>query len=627
MSLRGYQEELVVNTRTATLGRVVSEYLKPDGSTFSASRRVRSVLVQLPTGGGKTAVASEIIRSAYLKGRRVWFVVPRNELADQGSNHLTKWGVPHGLITAGREESRAFRVHVVSKDTLLRRLARIKDWPDLLVFDEAHIAMDAQLKIIAAADADRSEVRERMVFKELDRQNRAVYEKRTCALPQMLVVGQTATPERMDGRGLWSGAGGPYDTIVMGPSIPWLTERGFLSPLRYFAPPIDGLDKLKWKAGEVDADDLEALLKAKKVYGDVVDYYKRYGVNADGTRKPFLGFCRSVHAAEEVAKAFRDAGFRVMSIDGTMGMKERRGLIDGLRSGALDGLTSCDLTTYGLDVPRVEYGFSLRPTLSRALYFQMVGRILRPYIRMRCPVCGKVAEGFYSECPACHAKGMIVEYEKKEALFFDHVNMILEHQDQRYPSVPLFKVDDLDWNFKGVTRRKRAKVDKDALRLCPHLDYQYCDRPTCAGCDKRKPGEIDPRQEVFKVVDTELEERKGPTHMADLEPEERREVQDRIGRATDEALAAPEGEIAPGPIGELLAVAEELGHAPMWVYWHLTEAENKRRHETGHGDRLTVNVPLLYEIARQKGYQRGWAWHKQQDIKKGIKEKEGEAVV
>jgi len=82
----------------------------------------RTVFYQLPTGGGKTAIIAAITSTAYSRNFRVWFVVPRNELLQQASEHFQRWGVPHGIIAAGREESRAFRVHVVSKDTLLRRL-------------------------------------------------------------------------------------------------------------------------------------------------------------------------------------------------------------------------------------------------------------------------------------------------------------------------------------------------------------------------------------------------------------------------------------------------------------------------------------------------------------------------
>jgi len=64
----------------------------------------------------------------------------------------------------------------------------------------------------------------------------------------------------------------------------------------------------------------------------------------------------------------------------------------------------------------------------------------------------------------------------------------------------------------------------------------------------------------------------------------------------------------------------------MWVYWRLTEMENKKRVEAGKSERLTVNVPLLHEIARVRGYKNGWCFFKQKEIQKGMKEKM-EAVV
>ena len=125
------------------------------------------------------------------------------------------------------------------------------------------------------------------------------------------------------------------------------------------------------------------------------------------------------------------------------------------------------------------------------------------------------------------------------------------------------------------------------------------------------------------MVDVPLEERTGPTRFADLLPEEKRDVQDRIGRATEAALAS-DGAVLSGPIGELLAVAAELGRSPMWVYHWLTEKENAHRALEGKGARLTVNAPLVHEIARQKGYKPGWAWFKIKEIREGRKE---EAVV
>ena len=499
----------------------------------------RAVFLQLPTGGGKTAIISELTHTAHGRGYRVWFVVPRNELLIQASEHFRKWNIPHGLISANSQESRAYSVHIVSKDTLLRRLGRIKNWPDLLIFDEGHIALDAQIKIVS------------------------------CLPPTTKIISQSATPERLDGRGLSE----VYDDIVYGPSIPWLTARGFLSSLRYFAPPIEGLDSIHRKGTEYDANELDDLLKKRHVYGDVINYYKKYGRRDDGTNKSALIFCRSVKSAYDVAERFRAAGFRFECVEGTMGAKERREMIGGLRDGTLDGLTNADLCTYGLDVPRVEYGASIRPTLSRALYFQMVGRILRPF-------------------PG-----------KSEALFFDHANLVQEHSDPRSPGTPLFYLDDITWNFSGREKRERASAPSE-LKLCPLIDYRYCDRSTCVGCEYRDPNQIDPRRAALPVVEADLTERTPAASWASLDPAEKRDVQDRIARATERArIPAADGGIDIEAVRELLAVADELGRSFMWVYHTICEG------------RITANVSLLHAIARVKKYSPGWVWYKQKELR------------
>jgi superfamily II DNA or RNA helicase len=257
MSLRDYQA-----TDIAELRPLIREH--------------RSVLHQLPTGGGKTAEVAEIVSLAMgLSAERViWFVVPRNELLKQASKHFARWKIPHGIIAAGKEESRAFRVHIVSKDTLLRRLHRIKRWPDVLIFDEAHLYYDAQALIIDTASAEK---------------------------PALKVIGLTATPERLDGRGLGIlmvdgvNIGGPYECIHYGPSIPWLTERDFLAPLRYFAPPpIEGFDKLHWRGTEVIEAEYEAFIDRNKrvIYGNVIKFYRKYGVRENGGNRPALIFTR-----------------------------------------------------------------------------------------------------------------------------------------------------------------------------------------------------------------------------------------------------------------------------------------------------------------------------------------------
>jgi len=450
-------------------------------------------------------------------------------------------------------ESRAFKIHIVSKDTLIRRYDKIKNWPDLLIFDECHLYLDRQIEIVSH-------------------------------LPeQSKIIGMTATPERLDQRGLSTRAGGVYDELIEGPSIPWLTDNGFLTPLRYFSPPIEGLDDIHRRGTDYDEEELEALLQRRKIYGELVGHYEKYGKG-----KPALIFCRSVKSAYQTAERFRDKGFKFYAIHSAtnehpMTAAKRKELIDALTAGSIDGLTNCEIATYGLDIPRVEYGASIRPTLSRALYFQMIGRILRPFTD---PVTG---------------------YKKEDALFFDHVNLVLEHQEPSYPGIPPHYVPRIEWNFNGTEKRSRDKKETNVV-LCPHLDFMYCAKPHCKTCQHNPDKSISDARKPMVVIPAELVEVEKPKGLSELPYEERREIQDRIGAAVLEFdNAAKLGNILPGPVGELLAIADQCGYKELWVYHKLTR-EN----------RLTINVSLLYEIARQRGYRPGWAYFTMKKLKEKV---------
>jgi hypothetical protein len=128
----------------------------------------------------------------------------------------------------------------------------------------------------------------------------------------------------------------------------------------------------------------------------------------------------------------------------------------------------------------------------------------------------------------------------------------------------------------------------------------YCDRPSCAGCPHNLRGERDRR---LQEIEAQLVEAASPVKLADRAPDERREYQDREAEAVEAFREAEAlGRIEPGPVGVLLEMAEDLGRSPMWVYWRLAEG------------RRTVNVPLIHEIARQKGYKPGWAYFRKRVI-------------
>lgn len=417
----------------------------------------RSALYVLPTGGGKTVIFSHIAERAALLGNRIAVLVHRQELVDQTSRSLTSIGVRHGVIAAGRPMDLTRSVQVASVQTLVRRLAKIPpDYFGLLIVDEAHHA-------VAGSWA-----------KVIDYFGRA------------RVLGVTATPERLDGRGL----GDKFQAMVQGPDAGWLTDQGFLAPARVFAPPSQlDMGSVRKLGGDYRMDEAEAALQRAGIMGDAVTHYQRH--LAHGTA---IAFCCSVAHAQAVAEAFNAAGISSAVVDGTLHPDVRRHMIADLGSGRIRVLASCQIISEGTDVPSVTGAILLRPTQSLSLYLQQVGRCLRP------------------------APG------KTEAVILDHVGNTLTH------GLP---TDPRQWTLEGRPKRQRDNT-APPVKVCPSCfaaipsAAQVC--PCCHHAFEVKRGEL-------KVIEGDLVE---------VDPEELRRMrnQERAKAQTLEdlqALAAQRG--------------------------------------------------------------------------------------
>ena len=500
MKLYSYQTKLIDDTRVAF-------------------REHKHVCIQAPTGSGKTVTFCEMVKRITERGLRSWVVVQRNELLRQTSEHLGKFGVSHGQISATMKESRAFVVHVVSLLTLVRRLKddKIINLPDIIFMDECHLSLAQQ---IALAEA----------------------------FPETRFFGWTATPERLDGQGLSE----LYGTLVEGPSLASLVQMEFLSAPKYFCYPIKGMNELKRVGTEFTPESIDALLEARKIYGKTIEHYRKY---ADG--KPCIVFCRDLNLCKKTASQFRDAGYRFESIEGSMSDKKRKALLDALRTGEIHGLCSAQLLTYGIDVPEISCIIMLRPTMSTALYFQMLGRGLR------------------------------VAKDKSHCVILDHVNNLVTH---KHPLLPR------QWRFDGTEKAIAEPDESIKLRLCPDT-FMYCEKPTCKDCFNNSVGR---KTRAEHVINVELEEVENPVEMNARPLEERQEIQSRLNAASDKYEA---GGVASGAVGEMLKLARILGQQPMWVYHRLCK------------DKYMVNSTLLHEIARQKGYKPGWCWMQKKRMK------------
>ena len=318
--LRAYQQSAVAEVRAA----------------FGARRR--RVLFVLPTGGGKTVVFAHVASGAAARGRRVVIVVHRRELLRQASRALANAGVAHGLIAAGTPETAA-SVQVASVDTLVRRLDRVGLF-DLVVIDEAHHAVAG------------------------------TWVRMLEAFPEAFVLGVTATPERLDGRGL----GGVFDAMVSGPSVADLTAAGWLVPAKVYAPParID-LSGIRRRGGDYAVEELAEAMSDRVLVGNAVEHYRSLAAGV-----PAVAFCVNVAHSRLVADRFAAAGVRAAHVDGQTAEAERDRLIAALASGEIQVLSNCGLISEGVDVPALGAAILLRPTRSLGLYLQMVGRALRP---------------------------------------------------------------------------------------------------------------------------------------------------------------------------------------------------------------------------------------------------------
>lgn len=328
MDIRPYQLEAIDQCRRAFA---------------SGSRRI---LLQAPTGAGKTVIAAQIVESAARKGRRILFLAHRRELVNQCADKLRRFGVDYGILMAGEDPSYEYEVQVASIDTLRVRCMKNQRQPmpkaDVVIIDEAHRAM--------------SRTYQQVIEYYVKEHNAAV-------------LGMTATPIRSDGRGL----GSTFESMVRCPSIRELTKAGYLVPVQYYAPTIPDLTGIKIVRGDYDERELEKAMDQRKAVGDIVENWVR--VASD---RPTIVFATSVKHSMHIRDEFVRAGFRAAHIDGTMGLADRDEVLRGLASDKYQIVTNCMVLTEGFDDPKLSCCVLARPTKNPGLYLQMAGRTLRP---------------------------------------------------------------------------------------------------------------------------------------------------------------------------------------------------------------------------------------------------------
>ncbi len=407
MELRDYQRKAVNNLR------------------LKFANGYKSLLYVLPTGGGKTFVFCFITSQVIKKKKRAIILVHRQELIDQTCVALKRLGIQHAVVSAGYPEDLKQPVQVCSVQTLVRRLHKFPSTSfDLLIVDEAHHAVAGSwAKIINH------------------------FEKAK-------ILGVTATPIRLDGKGLKD----KFQSLVIGPQMSELQSLGYLSPVRVFAPPEKLNTQLMRKAfGDFKNSDMEEQCTQKHFIGDAISHYKKHL-----SGKTAIAFCVSVWHSVKVAEQFRAEGIPAAHLDGTIDRQTRKNLLNKLAEGSISVITSCSIIQEGTDIPSVGGCLLLRPTLSISVFLQQVGRCLRPQ-------------------------------DGKTAIILDHVGNIKRH------GLP---AEDREWSLEGIKKRHQNKTDTISVKVCPQCFSALVSTTTQCEC-----GHVfHAKDQKFITIDAELEE-------------------------------------------------------------------------------------------------------------------------
>ena len=336
---------------------------------YASRREVRSVMVQMPTGTGKTHLLVSVVRD-YVRSesRPVWIVVHRIELVEQISSTLVRYGISHVRYACGSfssipspvagEEARGRlapsvpgMVCVVSIQTLSSLWNRcgvagdVPPTPGLLVIDEAH----------------HSPARS--------------YSRLWKLFPGAYKLGMTATPCRLGGGGFTS----LFDRLLTSRTVSRFIEEGRLSLFDYVSilpgsPAAVRVGRLSGRGadGDYPVKEMGAVLDCEEA---VCHLYECYRAFVPGKKGIVYAVNRS--HGRHISDCYRSHGVRSACIDSRTPSRERHRLVSLYVCGELDVLVNVDIFSEGFDCPAVEFIQLARPTLSLSKYLQQVGRGLR----------------------------------------------------------------------------------------------------------------------------------------------------------------------------------------------------------------------------------------------------------
>lgn len=408
-------------------------------------------LVVASTGSGKTVMFSYIAKNAADKNNAIIIAAHRKEIIRQISLSLARFALPHNVIAAPAlvrqikvAQFKAFGKSFVdpASSTMVGSVQTIVGRFSDIDVSIAHLSkrISKPAKTIVIQDEGHHVVENTAWGRVMDRYGPAVGNV-------SLIV--TASPQRLDGRGLGKGHGGYADTIIEAPPMSWLIENGFLSPYRIFTAQhqID-VSSVKTRMGDYATSDLQEVVDKPQITGDAITHWRKH---ANGLKTAI--FCVSVEHSKHVAAEFNANGIPAAHIDGGTDDTERDRAIIDFANGKILVITNVNILSEGFDLASIaqqdvtiDCVVDLAPTQSLVNALQRWGRALRP------------------------AAG-------KTAVLLDHAGNVMRH------GLP---DEDRSWTLEGVKKKKRKAEDDDEedvkVKCCPDCFSIHEPQPVCPNC-------------------------------------------------------------------------------------------------------------------------------------------------
>lgn len=390
------------------------------GSVSSEMRKHKAILLQSPTGSGKTRMALHMmqkcleakLRNPSLNEKKVIFTVPRRDLLEQTSETLKEHGVSHSFIASDLPMNPYADCYIGMIDTMANRAEDGKLPKGYVAFvDETHFG---------ASNLD-------AVIKNYREQG-------------SWVIGLSGTPLKMNGKPM----GDWYETMVKGKSIRYLINNKRLSDYDFYQGRTHlDTSALKTVNGQfVEKQVADYMEHQGVIIGDCVREYKERCMG-----KLHIVRASSIKHSQMIAEQFRNSGITAMHVDGKT--DNRKQIFMAYARREIQVITFCQLLTFGFDLSQasggmdvcIESGSDMKPCKSIPDQLQYWGRLLR--------------------------------YKNFKAVINDHVN--------NYQSVDMLPCTDVEWSLEGMAK-KPGKKGTIPTRHCPECFYVHTPKPHCPEC-------------------------------------------------------------------------------------------------------------------------------------------------